>query len=70
MSSDPGATLPWINAIVPKSPDTRHHTDADGDESSIDAEQMDAEGEGESQPVDRNDNPAGNANNRVEFIKK
>ena len=37
----------------------------------IDAARMDTDGKGESQPVDKNDNPAGKANNRrVEFIKK
>jgi len=37
----------------------------------IDAGRMDTDGKGESQPVDKNDNPAGKANNRrVEFIKK
>jgi outer membrane protein OmpA-like peptidoglycan-associated protein len=37
----------------------------------IDAGRMDTDGKGESQPVDKNDTPAGKANNRrVEFIKK
>jgi outer membrane protein OmpA-like peptidoglycan-associated protein len=37
----------------------------------IDAARMDTDGKGEAQPVDKNDNPAGKANNRrVEFIKK
>jgi OmpA-OmpF porin, OOP family len=37
----------------------------------IDAGRMETDGKGESQPVDKNDNPAGKANNRrVEFIKK
>ena len=37
----------------------------------IDASRMETDGKGESQPVDKNDNPAGKANNRrVEFIKK
>jgi outer membrane protein OmpA-like peptidoglycan-associated protein len=37
----------------------------------IDAARMDTDGKGESQPIDKNDNPAGKANNRrVEFIKK
>jgi OmpA-OmpF porin, OOP family len=37
----------------------------------IDAGRMDTDGRGESQPVDKNDTPAGKANNRrVEFIKK
>lgn len=37
----------------------------------IDAGRMDTDGKGESEPVDRNDNAAGKANNRrVEFIKK
>jgi outer membrane protein OmpA-like peptidoglycan-associated protein len=37
----------------------------------IDAGRMDTDGKGESQPVDKNDNPSGKANNRrVEFIKK
>ena len=37
----------------------------------IDAGRMDTDGKGESQPVDKNDNPAGKANNRrVEFIRK
>jgi outer membrane protein OmpA-like peptidoglycan-associated protein len=32
---------------------------------------MDVDGKGESQPVDKNDTPAGKANNRrVEFIKR
>ena len=40
-------------------------------EVSIDASRMETHGKGESQPVDKNDNPAGKANNRrVEFIKK
>jgi outer membrane protein OmpA-like peptidoglycan-associated protein len=40
-------------------------------EFSIDAGRMETDGKGESQPVDKNDNPAGKANNRrVEFIKK
>ena len=39
-------------------------------EFSIDASRMTAEGKGESQPIDKNDNPVGKANNRrVEFIK-
>jgi len=37
----------------------------------IDASRMETDGKGESQPVDKNDDPAGKANNRrVEFIKK
>jgi outer membrane protein OmpA-like peptidoglycan-associated protein len=37
----------------------------------IDAGRLDTDGRGESQPVDKNDTPAGKANNRrVEFIKK
>jgi OmpA-OmpF porin, OOP family len=37
----------------------------------IDGGRMETDGKGESQPVDKNDNPAGKANNRrVEFIKK
>jgi OOP family OmpA-OmpF porin len=37
----------------------------------IDAGRMATDGKGESQPVDKNDNPAGKANNRrVEFIKQ
>jgi OOP family OmpA-OmpF porin len=37
----------------------------------IDAGRLDTDGKGESQPIDKNDNPAGKANNRrVEFIKK
>ena len=37
----------------------------------IDASRMDIDGKGESQPVDKNETPAGKANNRrVEFIKK
>lgn len=37
----------------------------------IDAGRMDTDGKGESEPVDKNDTPAGKANNRrVEFIKK
>ena len=37
----------------------------------IDAVRMDTDGKGATQPVDKNDNPAGKANNRrVEFIKK
>ena len=37
----------------------------------IDAGRMDTDGKGESQPVDKNDNPTGKANNRrVEFLKK
>ena len=37
----------------------------------IDAARMDIDGKGATQPVDKNDNPAGKANNRrVEFIKK
>ena len=37
----------------------------------IDAVRMETDGKGESQPVDKNDNPAGKANNRrVEFIKR
>jgi outer membrane protein OmpA-like peptidoglycan-associated protein len=37
----------------------------------IDAGRMDTDGKGESQPVDKNDSPAGKANNRrVEFIKR
>src|SRR6185436_46959 len=36
----------------------------------IDASRMDTDGKGESEPIDKNDNPAGKANNRrVEFIK-
>ena len=39
-------------------------------EFSIDETRMETDGKGESQPVDKNDNPAGKANNRrVEFIK-
>jgi outer membrane protein OmpA-like peptidoglycan-associated protein len=37
----------------------------------IDPSRMETDGKGESQPVDKNDNPAGKANNRrVEFIRK
>ena len=37
----------------------------------IDAGRMETDGKGETQPIDKNDNPAGKANNRrVEFIKK
>jgi OmpA-OmpF porin, OOP family len=37
----------------------------------IDASRMDTDGKGATQPVDKNDSPAGKANNRrVEFIKK
>ena len=37
----------------------------------IDAGRLETDGRGESQPIDKNDNPAGKANNRrVEFIKK
>jgi OmpA-OmpF porin, OOP family len=37
----------------------------------IDASRMETDGKGESQPVDKNDNPAGKANNRrVEFVKR
>ena len=37
----------------------------------IDVTRMDVDGKGESQPVDKNDTPAGKANNRrVEFIKR
>jgi outer membrane protein OmpA-like peptidoglycan-associated protein len=37
----------------------------------IDAARMDTDGKGESEPVDKNDTPAGKANNRrVEFIRK
>jgi outer membrane protein OmpA-like peptidoglycan-associated protein len=40
-------------------------------EFNIDAGRMDTDGKGATQPVDKNDNPAGKANNRrVEFIKK
>ncbi|MCI0422220.1 MAG: OmpA family protein [Acidobacteria bacterium] len=40
-------------------------------EFAIDASRMETDGKGESQPVDKNDTPAGKANNRrVEFIKK
>jgi len=40
-------------------------------EFNIDASRMDTDGKGATQPVDKNDNPAGKANNRrVEFIKK
>src|SRR5262249_18660726 len=40
-------------------------------EFSIDAARIDTDGKGATQPVDKNDNPAGKANNRrVEFIKK
>jgi outer membrane protein OmpA-like peptidoglycan-associated protein len=36
----------------------------------IDANRMETDGKGESEPIDKNDNPAGKANNRrVEFIK-
>jgi len=36
----------------------------------IDESRMDTDGKGESQPIDKNDSPAGKANNRrVEFIK-
>ena len=39
-------------------------------EFSIDASRMETDGKGESEPIDKNDNPAGKANNRrVEFIK-
>jgi OOP family OmpA-OmpF porin len=37
----------------------------------IDAGRLDVDGKGESQPIDKNDSPAGKANNRrVEFIKR
>ena len=37
----------------------------------IDGGRMDIDGKGETQPIDKNDNAAGKANNRrVEFIKK
>ena len=37
----------------------------------IDASRLETDGKGESQPIDKNDNPVGKANNRrVEFIKK
>ena len=37
----------------------------------IDASGLETDGKGEGQPIDKNDNPAGKANNRrVEFIKK
>jgi len=37
----------------------------------IDAARLDVDGKGESQPIDKNDTPAGKANNRrVEFLKK
>jgi len=37
----------------------------------IDAGRLDIDGKGESQPIDKNDTPAGKANNRrVEFLKK
>ena len=37
----------------------------------LDASRLETDGKGESQPIDKNDNPAGKANNRrVEFIKK
>ena len=37
----------------------------------VDVSRMDVDGKGESQPIDRNDTPAGKANNRrVEFVKK
>jgi len=40
-------------------------------EFAIEESRMDADGKGESQPVDKNDTSAGKANNRrVEFIKK
>jgi OOP family OmpA-OmpF porin len=40
-------------------------------EFTIAEDRMDTDGKGESQPVDKNDTPAGKANNRrVEFIKK
>jgi OOP family OmpA-OmpF porin len=40
-------------------------------EFAIDGARMDTDGKGATQPVDKNDNPAGKANNRrVEFIKK
>ena len=40
-------------------------------EFSIDANRMETDGKGESQPVDKNDSPAGKANNRrVEFVKR
>ena len=40
-------------------------------EFSIEAARMDTDGKGETQPIDKNDNPAGKANNRrVEFIKR
>jgi outer membrane protein OmpA-like peptidoglycan-associated protein len=36
----------------------------------IDESRMETDGKGESEPIDKNDNPAGKANNRrVEFIK-
>jgi OmpA-OmpF porin, OOP family len=37
----------------------------------IDAGRLDVDGKGESQPIDKNDTPAGKANNRrVEFLKR
>ena len=40
-------------------------------EFTIDAGRMDTDGKGDAEPVDKNDTPAGKANNRrVEFIKK
>jgi len=40
-------------------------------EFTIDAARLDVDGKGEGQPIDKNDTPAGKANNRrVEFIKK
>ena len=39
-------------------------------EFNIDENRMETDGKGESEPIDKNDNPAGKANNRrVEFIK-
>jgi len=36
----------------------------------IDVSRMEVDGKGESEPIDKNDTPAGKANNRrVEFIK-
>jgi outer membrane protein OmpA-like peptidoglycan-associated protein len=37
----------------------------------IDADRLETDGKGETQPIDKNDTPAGKANNRrVEFIKR
>ena len=51
MGSNPGTTLPWI-VIVPESPDAGHEILTE------DAGRIDTDGQGDSQPVDGNDNPA------------